>query len=166
MRRWSPAPSLPRGASLAVLAVAAATAVGAPAHAQTRADSAAVRQASLDYLDGFYEGDSTKHVRAIRPEVYKYGFGRGRDATQYNPGQQMTWPQFHAFSNRVKASGKAPDPKWPKQVALLDVLDQTAATKVTAWWGTDYLLMAKFDGRWMITHVLWQSPPPKSTASR
>jgi hypothetical protein len=137
-----------------------------PAHAQSRADSAAVRQAALDYLDGFYEGDSTKHVRAIRPEVYKYGFGRSRDAVRYSPGQQMTWPQFHAFSGRVKASGKAPDPKWPKQVALLDVLDQTAAAKVTAWWGTDYLLLGKFEDRWMITHVLWQSPPPKSTAAR
>jgi hypothetical protein len=162
MSRPSSTRSLPLGASLAALVLTAA----APAHAQTRADSAAVRQASLDYLDGFYEGDSTKHVRAIRPEVFKYGFGRSRDSVRYSAAQQMTWPQFHAFSARVKASGKAPDPKWPKQIELLDVLDQTAATKVTAWWGTDYLLMGKFDGRWMITHVLWQSPPPKSTASR
>jgi hypothetical protein len=141
--------------------------LAAPLGAQSAADSAGVRQASVDYLDGFYAGDSTKHVRSIRPEVYKFGFGRARDAATYGPGQQMTWPQFHAFSGRVKASGKAPDPKWPKKVELLDVLDQTAATKVTAWWGTDYLLLGKFDGKWMITHVLWQSPPPaKAAASR
>jgi hypothetical protein len=139
--------------------------LAAPLGAQSAADSAGVRQASTDYLDGFYTGDSTKHVRSIRPEVYKYGFGRARDAATYGAGQQMTWPQFHAFTGRVKASGKAPDPKWPKRVELLDVLDQTAATKVTAWWGTDYLLLGKFDGRWMITHVLWQSPPPKPTSA-
>ncbi|MGZ8470190.1 MAG: nuclear transport factor 2 family protein [Gemmatirosa sp.] len=150
--------------SLALSALLLAVVI--PAHAQPRADSAAVRQASLDYLDGFYEGDSTKHVRSIRPEVYKYGFGRSRDSVRYNAGQQMTWPQFHAFASRVKASGRAPDPKWPKQVDVLDVLDQTAATKVTAWWGTDYLLMGKFDGKWMITHVLWQSPPPKPASTR
>lgn len=34
-----------------------------------------------------------------------------------------------------------------------------AAAKVTAWWGTDYLQLAKYDGQWMIVHVLWQSPP-------
>jgi len=34
-----------------------------------------------------------------------------------------------------------------------------AAAKVTAWWGTDYLLLGKFDGRWMIRDVLWESPP-------
>jgi hypothetical protein len=155
-----------RRPSLALSAALLAAAAAAPAHAQTSADSAAVRQASLDYLDGFYEGDSTKHVRSIRPEVFKYGFGRSRDSVRYNAVQQMTWPQFHAFANRVKASGRAPDPKWPKKIELLDVLDQTAAAKVTAWWGTDYLLMGKFDNRWMITHVLWQSPPPKSTATR
>ena len=33
------------------------------------------------------------------------------------------------------------------------------AAKVTAWWGTDYLLLGKFDGRWMIRDVLWESPP-------
>jgi hypothetical protein len=39
------------------------------------------------------------------------------------------------------------------------VLDQTASAKLTASWGIDYLLLAKYDGRWMITHVLWQTPP-------
>ena len=129
------------------------------AGAQTRADTAGVRQAAMDYLDGFYTGDSTLHVRSIRPEVYKYGFWRDKDATTYAAGEQMRWPQFHAFTRRVKASGKAPEKSWPKTVKLLDVLDQTANVKVTAWWGVDYLLLGKFDGRWMITHVLWQSPP-------
>ena len=46
----------------------------------------------------------------------------------------------------------------PEEVLVLDVLDQTAVAKVTAWWGTDYLLMARFEGRWMITQVLWQTP--------
>lgn len=96
--------------------------------------------------------------------MYKHGFGRSRGSVRYDPGQQMTWPQFHAFSSRVKASGRAPDPTWPKQVELLDVLDQTAAAKVTAWWGTDHLLLGRFDGRWMITPVLWQSPMPKPSS--
>ena len=31
--------------------------------------------------------------------------------------------------------------------------DQTASAKLTAWWGTDYLLLGKYDGRWMISSV-------------
>jgi hypothetical protein len=58
----------------------------------------------------------------------------------------------------LKTSGRTAPATAPKKVELLDLLDQTAAVKVTAWWGTDYMLLAKYDGRWMISHVLWQSP--------
>ena len=52
--------------------------------------------------------------------------------------------------------------KFPKKIDVFDVQDQTASAMLTAWWGTDYLLLAKLNDRWMITHVLWQSPPPKT----
>ena len=149
-----------------VIALAALLLAAAPLRAQTAADSAGVRQAALDYIDGFYTGDSTLHVRSIRPDVYKFGFWRQRDSVRYAAGQQMKWTQFHDFTRRVKAGGQAPSPNWRKDVQLLDVLDQTANVKVTAYWGTDYLLLGKFDGKWMITHVLWQAAPPKATATR
>ena len=150
------------------LAAAAAFALGAalfPPRLALAQDTAGVRAAVLDYVEGFYQGDSTRLVRSVRPEVYKYGFARSRDATTYR-GMQMTWPEFHAYANRVKARGTGAPPDAPKQVDIFDVQDQTAAAKLTAWWGTDYLLLARYDGRWMITHVLWQSPPPKEAAKR
>jgi len=73
----------------------------------------------------------------------------------------MPWAEFLSYANSVKKRGQAPKAEWPRQVDVLDVQDQTAAVKVTAWWGTDYLQLARYDGRWMIVHVLWQSPPPK-----
>jgi hypothetical protein len=126
--------------------------------AQTAADSQAVRRAALDYVEGFYEGDTAKLVRSIRPDVYKYGFWRQRDSTRY-VGEQMTWPEFLEFARNVKANNRPAPATAPKTIELFDVLDQTASAKITAWWGTDYLLLGKFSGRWMITHVLWQSPP-------
>jgi hypothetical protein len=125
---------------------------------QTTADSVGVRRAALDYLEGFYEGDSTKHVQSVRPEVYKYGFWLPRDSTRYQ-GEQMPWPEFLAYTRRMKARGATTPASAPREVQLLDVLDQTAAVKVTAFWGTDYLLMGKYDGRWMVSSVLWQSRP-------
>jgi hypothetical protein len=44
-------------------------------------------------------------------------------------------------------------------VEVYDVQNQTASAKLTAFWGTDYLLLGKYDGKWMISSVLWQSPP-------
>jgi hypothetical protein len=73
----------------------------------------------------------------------------------------MSFEQMIAYAERVKSSGRGGPPAGaPKEVNLLDVQDQTAAAKVVAWWGTDYLHLAKYEGRWMIVHVIWQSPPP------
>jgi hypothetical protein len=127
--------------------------------AQGNADRAGVTRAALDYLEGFYEGDTAKLVRSVRPEVYKYGFDWLQAEKRY-AGEQMTWSEILGYARRFKERGRTTPPTAPKKVELLDMLDQTASAKVTAWWGTDYLLLARFDGRWMITHVLWQSSTP------
>jgi hypothetical protein len=141
--------------SIAAFSLAAAART---VRAQATADREGVRRAVLDYVEGFYEGDTVKLVRSIRPDVSKYGFWLPRDSTRY-VGEKMPWPEFLSYANGVKKNNRQAKPDAPKDIALLDVMDQTASAKLTAWWGTDYLLLGKFDGRWMITHVLWQSPP-------
>lgn len=143
-------------APAAVVAQAAAAQAPSPGAA---VDRAGIQRAALDYLEGFYEGDTAKLVRSVRPDVDKRGYERARNATVYTE-DRMAWPAFLTYANSVKARNRPPNPSWPKDVLLLDVLDQTAAVKVTAWWGTDYLFLAKFDGKWMITQVLWQTPAP------
>jgi hypothetical protein len=127
------------------------------AFAQTPRDREGVRRAVLDYVEGFYEGDTAKLVRGIRPDVYKYGFD-WMDKEQKYVGERMTWDEILGYARRFKARGRPTPASAPKKVDLLDVQDQTASAKLTAWWGTDYVLLAKFDGQWMITSVLWQSP--------
>lgn len=147
-----------RRSLLAMLLVAAPVVA---ARAQTaNADREGVRRAVLDYVEGFYEGDSTKHVRSIRPEVFKYGFFIPRDSSKYQ-GQQMTWSGFHNYTRNVRTNNRPAPANAPKDIVIYDVLDQTASAKLTAYWGIDYLLLAKYDGKWMVTHVLWQTPPKK-----
>ena len=117
-----------------------------------------VRRAVLDYVEGFYEGDSTKHIRSVRPEVFKYGFWIPRDSTKYQ-GEQMKWAEFHAYTKRIRDNKRFAPASAPKEIVIFDVLDQTASAKLTASWGVDYLLLAKYEGKWMISHVLWQTPP-------
>jgi hypothetical protein len=130
-----------------------------PAIAQSAdAEREAVRRAVLDYVEGFYEGDSTRFVRSISPQVFKYGYWIPRDSSRYQ-GARMPWSEFHAYANRVKANRRFAPATAPRDITIYDVLDQTASAKLVAYWGVDYLLLAKHDGRWMITHVLWQTPP-------
>jgi hypothetical protein len=120
-------------------------------------DTAGVRRAVLDYLEGFYEGDTAKLVRSVRADVSKYGFWMPKDSTRYT-GEAMPFSEFLSYARGMKARNRRAPETAPREITLLDVQDQTANAKLRAWWGTDYLLLARFDGRWMITHVLWQSP--------
>jgi hypothetical protein len=126
----------------------------------TLADREDVRRAVLDYVEGFYEGDSAKLARSIRPEVYKYGFWKGRDSTRY-AGEQMTWPEFFSYARGIRDNKRQAPATAPKRIELFDVQDQTASAKLTAFWGIDYLLLGKYNGKWMISSVMWQSLPPK-----
>jgi hypothetical protein len=150
------------------VAAVTAFAIGAvPLRAQgaspavTIAERDAVKRAVLDYVEGFYEGDTVKLGRSIRPEVYKYGFWKARDSTRYT-GEQMPWPEFFAYARRVKQNNRQAPPTAPKRIELFDVQDQTASAKLTASWGTDYLLLGRYDGKWMISSVMWQGPPERA----
>jgi hypothetical protein len=73
----------------------------------------------------------------------------------------MTFPEFFAYARQVKQNNRPAPATAPKTVELFDVQNQTASAKLTAFWGTDYLLLGRYDGKWMISSVLWQSPPPR-----
>lgn len=131
-----------------------------PLMAQSASERDAVRAAVLDYVEGFYEGDTTRLVRSVWPEVRKYGYWRAKPDSPY-AGEAMPYPQFMAYANGVRSGRNKTPAGAAKDIVIYDVQDQTASAKLTAWWGTDYLLLGKENGRWMILQVLWQSPPPK-----
>src|SRR4051812_27260282 len=132
-----------------ILSVTIATVVNATsAKAQTqtkhwaasKTDISAVRSAARDYIEGFYEGDTTKLVRSVAPEVFKYGYDKRPDGYK---GMAMSYGGFMSFARGVKQGKEAPPPNAPRDIILLDVQDQIANVKVIAWWGIDYLLLAK-----------------------
>ncbi len=120
-----------------------------------------VSNAVKDYVDAFYYGDTSKIHRSIHTSVVKYGYYIPKAKTIYE-GEPMSFREMIDYAAAVGKRGANPaTDKFPKKIEVFDVQDQTASAKLTAWWGTDYLLLAKLNDRWMITHVLWQSPPPK-----
>jgi hypothetical protein len=88
------------------------------------------------------------------------GFYRPPTDTAYRPESKMTFEQLVNIAKNFNKDGKLPKDA-QKEIVIYDVLDQTATVKLTAAWGTDYMHLAKFNGKWMIVNVLWQSHPPK-----
>jgi hypothetical protein len=143
---------------MAALTLGVPDTVAAQADVAMSPDADGVTRAARDYLEGFYEGDSTKIVRSISPTVVKYGYYVPKGDSTYH-GEAMTFAEMLDYVRKVKARGRPVPATAPREVSLFEVLDQTATAKVVAWWGTDYLHLAKIDGRWMITQVIWQTPP-------
>lgn len=118
-------------------------------------DHAEVERAVLDYVEGVYEVRPELIERSVHPELKKFGFARRsrEDDWRVIP---MTYEQLVELAGSYyKDAGPPPDA--PKRVEILDVLNQTASAKLTASWGVDYFHLAKYEGKWKIVHVLWQS---------
>jgi hypothetical protein len=125
--------------------------------AQSSTEQEAVKQAVLDYVEGIYEVTPTRIERSIHPEMAKRGFFIKKGENAYSP-HTMTFAQLVELSKNYNKDGHVPKDA-PKEVAVYDVSDQTASAKLTAVWGIDYLHLAKYEGKWKIINVLWQTPP-------
>lgn len=130
-------------------------------HFLSAQDKENVERACLNYIEGFYEGDTTKLVAALKPTLYKIGFWKNKTTGAYDFDGQMTYRQAMDYANGVLAKKNFAKADAPKKVEVLDIMKTTAAAKVTAWWGVDYILLSKQNGKWMIEEVLWEGPLEK-----
>jgi len=119
----------------------------------------AVRSAVLDYVEGVYNVDPSRIERSVHPDLAKRGYWRSKGKEGYSNGP-MTYTELVEVAKTWNKSGKLPKDA-PKEITIFDVQDQTASAKLVAAWGTDYFHLAKYEGKWKIVNVLWQSPPPK-----
>lgn len=147
MKKWKAAVLVP---ALALIAVGAA-------RAQESADRKAVERAILDYAEAVYEMKPELVDRGVHGELAKRGFSRGADGSWRE--STMSFAQLRTLAERWNSQGRV-DPKTAKKrIVVLDMLDRTASAKLSASWGVDYMHLAKYDGRWKIVNVLWQSDP-------
>lgn len=123
-------------------------------------DSLEVHRAMMDYIEGFYEGDSAKIIQSVSPEVTKYGYWKDKNATTY-AGEPMSFQEMIDYAVKVSTKTKKAKIGTLEKVEIFDLQDQTASGKVTAWWGTDYILLEKVNNKWLIRMVLWQGPLKK-----
>jgi len=127
-----------------------------PAHAQTPADSSAIRGAALDYIEGWYEGNAERMERALHPELAKR-------IVRTNPEGKSRLDQMSAMSlvqgTRAGGGKSTPKEQQQKDVTILDIYKNAASAKIVASKWVDYLHLAKFNDRWVIVNVLWELKP-------
>ncbi len=120
------------------------------------ADSTAIKQTALDYIEGWYEGNAERMERALHPELAKRMVRTSPQGKSHlDQMSAMTLVQY----TRAGGGKSVPKDKQQKDVTILDVFENAASVKVVASDWVDYMQMAKFDGRWVIVNVLWELKP-------
>jgi hypothetical protein len=138
----------------AIVLLAAVTGVARP---QSAADSAAIRSTALDYVEGWYEGNSQRMARAVHPELVK------RIVVSDTVTRQSVLQNMGATAlvngTRHGYGKSTPKERQQKEVTILDVFGNAASAKaVMADW-IDYMHLAKVNSRWVIVNVLWERKP-------
>ena len=115
------------------------------------ADSGGIRQAALDYIEGYYTGDGARMERALHPELAKR-IVRTNDngVSQFGNMSAMTLVQ----ATRAGGGTKIPEADRHKEVKILDIYQNAASARIYASGWVDYLHLAKWNGRWVIVNVL------------
>lgn len=141
---------------LAVLALALWPLTGVAA--QSAADSAGIKQAALDYIEGYYTADAARMERALHPELAKR-------IVRTNPQGQSRLDNMGALTlvqgTRAGGGKDTPPAEQHKDVTIFDIYQNAASAKIYASGWVDYLHLAKWRGRWVIVNVLWELHPPK-----
>ena len=127
--------------------------------AQTAADSTAIRQAALDYIEGYYEGDGARMERALHPELAKR-IVRTNDQGRSQLGQMSAMSLV--VGTRAGGGKDTPMADRRKDIKIFDIYRNAASAKIDASDWIDYLHLAKWNGRWVIVNVLWEMHPPRS----
>lgn len=127
-----------------------------PAHAQaTDADRSGIRQAALDYIEGWYTGDAERMARAVHPELAKRIVQTRDGASRLGHQDAET-----LIGNTQRGGGSdTPAQRQLKEVTILDVYESAASVKIVASDWIDYLHLAKWNGSWKIVNVLWELKP-------
>ena len=139
-----------------LFALVTSTAPIATIACQSSADSAAIKQTALDYIQGWYAGDAPRMERALHPELAKR-IVRADTSGNYRLDQQsaMTLVQ----NTRSGGGRQTPAADRRDDVRILDTYRNAASVRIDASYWVDYLQLAKWHGRWVIVNVLWELKP-------
>ena len=121
------------------------------------ADEEAIRQAALDYCEGWYTGDPERMERCLHPELAKR-IVRTDPETGKSKLDQMGALRLVQYA-RAGYGKKTPKELQQKDITILDIYGNVASAKaVMAGW-IDYMHLAKYNGEWVIVNVLWEVKP-------
>ncbi len=117
-------------------------------------DSAAIRAAALDYVDGWYTGDAARMERAVHADLAKriWRPDPERGANRMENQTAMTLVQ----GTRRGWGKETPEALRRREIEILEIFGNAASVRarMTDW--IDLMHLARVNGEWKIVNVLWE----------
>lgn len=121
---------------------------------QTRSDTMKIKMCSLDYIEGWYNGDTSRMEKALHPDLVKMQLANLKQTNGYviNAVSKSNMIEY------TKAGfGKAtPREKIKNEIIILDIYEDIASVRLTSYDYVDYLQLVKCSGEWKILTVVWK----------
>ncbi len=122
-------------------------------YSDTEKEKAAIKEASMNYIEGWYEGNADRMDKALHPDLNKVGVIAGRGDGKIRL-IKVTKDQMVGWTGQ--GVGKKPAGERNIKVEILDIYKNTANVKITSVSFIDYVLLGKIDSEWKIINVLWE----------
>ncbi len=117
-------------------------------------DKEAIFQVALDYIEGWYQGNSARMERALYPGLIKRRVTPTGEVWQVD----KEWMVEATGDGR----GRIDEPeKGRKNVTILDLTDTMSSVKIVSEKFIDYLHLIKQEEKWMIVNALWDYVVPQ-----
>lgn len=122
-----------------------------PPQSVTEEDKAAIVQAGLDYVDGYFEGSGERNEKGVHPSLHK------AVVRQLPNGREFLYRIDRHTLIEITSSGmgKLPAEERNVSVEIFDTLGNIATIKVPSAKFMDCAHVAKINGEWKIINVLW-----------
>jgi hypothetical protein len=131
-------------------------------YGQGAGDEAAIVEAALNYVDGWYEGDAERMEKALHPNLAKRMI-RTHPKTGGSLLDDMSETTLLEYARGGGGKDRAKEGVENK-VTVLDVFEGIATVKIVSHDFVDYAHLAKWNGEWVIINVLWA--PLKASGER
>lgn len=132
--------------------------VSSAAFAQS-ADSASIRKAAIDYVEGFYKADAQRVAQGVSPELVK------RIVIKDDKGNSMinnmgSSALIFAASKNTNSNPQSVitnNEPFRIDVSIYDITAEMASVKIKTnkFKFVDYAHLAKINGEWKVVNVLW-----------
>lgn len=126
--------------------------------AQSAKDTLAIKETTLNYIEGYFYKDAKRMEKALHPELVKRSIQKTKDGHEFVVNRGASF-MIMATANNTNRHAANPEEPIESIIEIYDIVGNAATVKVsTNQYGfIDYLHIGKYYNEWKIINVFWAS---------